>query len=136
MNYMQIIDLSREVKSLKEELIRLRRHFHRYPEAGSREVETALFIAEYLKGLGLRVEEKVAGTGVCALLAGATVGKTLLYRSDMDALQMNEESDLPFRSTHQGLAHACGHDAHMAIALVTARLFAEKKEKLRGRIRY
>jgi amidohydrolase len=128
--------LSREVESLREEIVSLRRHFHSRPEACFRETETAGFIARYLKNLGLSVTENVAGTGVCALLEGEKPGKTLLYRADMDALEMEEESGLPFRSTRKGFAHSCGHDAHMAVALVAARVLAGRKKELRGSVKF
>ena len=133
---MKGVKISSDVLSLRAEAVRLRRHFHEQPETGFEEFETAKFIAAYLKGLGLEVRERIAKTGVVGLLGGTKPGKTILYRSDMDALRVQEESRKPYRSKKPGIAHACGHDAHMAIALTLAKLFSRQRETLPGNIKF
>lgn len=130
------IQISKDVLSLEKEIITLRRHFHRYPEIGLKEIKTARFIADYLKDLGIEVEENVAGTGVVGIIRGKKPGKTALYRADMDALEVEEENTFEYKSRHKGLAHMCGHDAHMAIALGLTRLFSSKRDTLPGNIKF
>jgi len=132
----QEIKISQEVLALKAEMIGLRRHFHQYPELGNKEVKTGKYIAGYLKKLGLVVKENIAKTGVIGLLKGNYAGKTILYRADMDALEIDEKNNVEYKSKHTGIAHMCGHDAHMAIALITAKLFSAQKNKLRGNIKF
>jgi amidohydrolase len=100
-----------------EELVRLRRDFHRHPELGFEEHRTSGIVAARMKELGLGVSAGVGGTGV---LAGKGSGRTLLLRADMDALPIHEENDCDYRSVHDGLMHACGHDGHTAIAMTAA----------------
>ena len=133
MNYQGI---SREVLELKDEVISLRRDFHRHPEKSYEEFRTSKVIAEYLKKLGLEVKEKVAKTGVVGLLEGEKKGKTILYRADMDALKMEEENDVEYRSQNKGVAHMCGHDAHMAVALTVAKILASKRDKIKGNVKF
>lgn len=106
----------------KEELVRLRRDFHTHPELGYREVRTSGIVAARLKELGFDVREGLAKTGV---IADRGSGKRGLYvRADMDALPIVEANDVPYRSVNDGVMHACGHDAHTAINLLTASRFA------------
>jgi amidohydrolase len=133
---MESVTLSLEVMKQKEELVSLRRHFHRNPELGLEEKETSSFIAGYLRDLGLEVRERVGKTGVTGLLRGARDGKTLLYRADMDALRVREENDVEYRSRCDGVAHACGHDAHMAVALSAAKLLAGIRNEIAGNVKF
>ena len=133
---MQSATLPREPTGLKEELVSLRRHFHQYPELGFEEKETSSFIAGYLRNLGLEVGERVGKTGVTGLLRGARGGQTLLYRADMDALRVREDNDIPYRSRQEGVAHACGHDAHMALALMAAKLLNGMKDEIAGNVKF
>ncbi len=129
------MDLKREVAALKGELIELRRDFHRYPELGFKEYRTAEKVSSYLKECGL-VVSRLAGTGVAGLLEGGKPGKTLLLRADMDALPINEQNDLPYRSVNEGVMHACGHDGHTAMLLVAAKILARYREQLYGRVKF
>ena len=133
---MKSVTLSLEVMKQKEELVSLRRHFHRNPELGLEEKETSSFIAGYLRDLGLEVRERVGKTGVTGLLRGTRDGKTLLYRADMDALRVREENDVEYRSRCDGVAHACGHDAHMAVALSAAKLLAGIGNEIAGNVKF
>lgn len=124
-----------QVMGLKEELISLRRDFHIYPELGFQEYKTQEKIIKYLKGCGLE-PEKIAKTGVVALLEGDQSGPTLLMRTDMDALPIEEENELSFKSLNPGVMHACGHDGHMAMMLVAAKILSANRDKLKGNIKF
>jgi len=104
-----------------DELVRDRRHLHAHPELGFEEHETAAFIAERLRSLGLEVRMGVGQTGVVGVLRGPDASRTVMLRADMDALPIEEENDVEYRSTRPGVMHACGHDGHVAILLGAAR---------------
>ncbi|GKV67458.1 MULTISPECIES: M20 family metallopeptidase [unclassified Sporosarcina] len=123
-----------KVEHVYEEMVRIRRHLHMYPELSFEEVETASFIADYQSELGLEVQTKVGGNGVVARLRGGKPGKTIAIRADFDALPIQEENDVPYKSKNSGVMHACGHDAHTAIALGIAKTFSEVKSELAGDI--
>jgi amidohydrolase len=124
-----------EVKRLRDEVRELRRDFHQHPELGFQEIRTSEIVENYLKRLGLETT-RIARTGVVGLLSGAARGPTLLLRADMDALPIQEESDLPFRSVHDGVMHACGHDGHTAILLAAARILSGRRRSLHGNIKF
>jgi len=113
------MEIKKRINELNDELIELRRNFHRHPELGFEEHWSQEQVLEYLSNLGLEVA-KIAGTGVVALLRGGKPGKTVLLRSDMDALPVQEETGLPFTSEEKGKMHACGHDGHMSMLMVAA----------------
>ncbi len=115
-----------------EELVRLRRDFHRHPELGYQDVRTSGIVAERLASLGYELRRGVAKTGVLAMRGSP--GRTLLLRADMDALPILEENDVEYRSRTEGVMHACGHDGHTAIGLVAAARFAGVE--LPGRLRF
>ena len=106
-------------------LVNLRRMFHMYPELSFQEHETTQRIASALKELCVEVTTFPDITGVVGLLRGAESGPTMALRSDMDALPLQELNEVPYKSTRDGIMHACGHDAHMAILLGTARKVVE-----------
>lgn len=126
---------SPEIAAFKEELVALRRDFHEHPELAFEEVRTSAIVIDYLKGLGLTPRTGIAKTGVTADIVGGLPGPTILIRADMDALPIQEETGLPFASKVEGKMHACGHDGHTAILLVTAKVMMERREKLKGTIR-
>lgn len=130
------MDIRKEIEKLKEELVVLRRDFHENPELGFQEFRTGEIVAEYLEDLGLEVQRKVAKTGVVGLLRGNYPGKTIALRTDMDALPLDEETGLPFSSKNKGVMHACGHDGHLAMMLVAAKLLSKNKEKLHGSVKF
>jgi len=121
---------------LTEELVRLRREFHQYPELSHEEERTGGVVARYLQGLGLEVKTGVAGHGVVGTLVGARPGKTVAWRADMDALPLEEKVAAAWRSRTPGVMHACGHDFHMSIGLAAARLLSGFKDRLAGRFRF
>ncbi|MGC4192715.1 MAG: amidohydrolase [Thermomicrobiales bacterium] len=117
-----------------------RRHFHEHPELGFQEVETARVVAERLKALGVEdIRTGINGTGVTGLIhgtgSGPNAGKTILLRADMDALPIVEETDVEYASKHEGVMHACGHDAHTAILLGVARILNERKQEFAGTVK-
>lgn len=131
-----MFDIKKEVLDLENELINLRRDFHRYPELGYQEFLTSKKVCGYLTALGLEVET-VYKTGVSALLrGGAGEGKTILLRADMDALPVEEATGLPFASENKGVMHACGHDGHTAIQLIAAKILAAHKDEIKGNIKF
>src|SRR5918993_443027 len=103
-----------------------RRHLHQHPELAFREEQTARFVAERLRALGAEdIRTGIATTGVTALVrgtGGAGPGRTVLLQADIDALPIQEENEVDYRSQHPGVMHACGHDGHTAILLGVARL--------------
>jgi len=119
-----------------EEVIKIRRYLHMNPELGNREFETAKLIASKLLSLGLEVKTGIAKTGVTGLLTGAGQGVTIGLRADMDALPIQEESNVPYRSLNPNVMHACGHDIHTAVALGTAMVLSDLKFKLKGNIKF
>ncbi|MFN8513836.1 MAG: amidohydrolase [Chloroflexia bacterium] len=113
-----------------------RRYLHEHPELGMTEVNTARFVAARLTELGIPHQTGVATTGVLGILRGSQPGKTVLLRADMDALPIDELNDVPYKSQNPGLMHACGHDAHTAMLLGVARLLSERRNELRGVVKF
>src|SRR3989442_10366179 len=129
---------STEVDALTaDHLLTHRRELHAVPELSFKEFETSRYLVERLDALlPDRLEAGVAGTGVVADVKGARPGRAVLVRADIDGLPIQEAGELAFRSTHRGVMHACGHDAHMAIALGVARALAERRAQLFGSVRF
>ncbi|MFH7818053.1 M20 family metallopeptidase [Neobacillus thermocopriae] len=123
-------------KKVTEEMIELRRDFHQYPELSFEEERTSKKVAEYLRACGLKVREHVNGYGVTADLIVDEAEPMIAFRADMDALPIQEETDLPFASQIPGVMHACGHDGHTAILLGVAKLLSFQKERLKGNVRF
>jgi len=120
----------------KELIIKTRRDLHRIPEVAYTEEKTSAYVADYLKREGLDVQTGIAQFGVAGSLVTGKPGPTLLIRADMDALLLHEETGLDFASSHDGVMHACGHDAHMAMALVAATVLNRLKADLKGTIKF
>ncbi|MBM7553164.1 M20 metallopeptidase family protein [Thalassobacillus pellis] len=102
-----------------------RRHLHKNPELGLEEYETCKFVVERLKEMGYTNIDIVANTGVTVLVEGREPGKTVALRGDMDALPIEDEKDVPYKSKNQGTAHLCGHDAHTTMLLGAAQLLKD-----------
>lgn len=128
--------LKQEGQKIGNRLVDIRRDIHRHPELGMEEFRTAKVVADTLKSLGLEVTEKIANTGVVGVLEGKNPGKTIAIRADMDALAVEEENDVPYRSTYPGKMHACGHDGHVAILLGAAMILSSMKDSLAGRVKF
>lgn len=117
-------------------MIDLRRDFHQHPELGMEEKRTAEVVANRLERLHLKVSTGIGKTGVVGLLAGKGPGKTVLIRADMDALPIQEENDLPYRSRNKNVMHACGHDGHMAILLTVAKVLSTYRKDFSGFVKF
>jgi amidohydrolase len=129
--------IAQVAESLRAKLIALRRDFHQHPELSNREERTARVIAERLREIGLdEVRSGIGRHGVVGLLKGGLPGPAVAYRADMDALPIQETIDVPYRSQNEGVKHACGHDAHMAVALGVAEVLARMKPQLRGTVKF
>jgi amidohydrolase len=116
-----------------DEVIELRRHFHRHPEISFGEHDTSTFIGQRLRQLGLELKRCPTETGVVAMLDTGKPGKTVMLRADIDALPIYEESGVDFPSLTDGRMHACGHDAHMAIMVGVARTIVDRIWDVSGR---
>jgi len=123
-------------KSLKNDTIARRRDLHRHPELGFEEKRTAKIVAAAMNELELQVRTEVAQTGVIALLEGSRSGPVVLMRFDMDALPIQEANDVPYASTIPGVMHACGHDGHTAVGITIARMLAERRDQLAGKVKF
>jgi amidohydrolase len=130
-----VVDLKEEIKNLSDEVISIRREIHEYPELGFQEFKTASLIKNYLDLLNIEVSN-IAGTGVVATLHGTDSSKTVLLRADMDALPMEELNEVPYKSKNPGVMHACGHDGHVAMLLVAAKILARHRDELRGNVKF
>ena len=124
------------VLKIQNKIIALRRDFHKHPELSFQEFRTAKIVAKELKSYGLEVNEKVGKTGVVGILRGNKKGKTIALRADMDALPMQEESNLKYKSINDGVMHACGHDGHTAILLGAAQVLSKMKKSINGTVRF
>ena len=121
-----------DAEKIYSQLVNWRRDFHMYPELGFQETRTAAKVAEHLESWGYRVRTGVGKTGVVGDLGR---GKPIVaIRADMDALPIQESNEVPYKSKHDGVMHACGHDAHMAMALGAAKILAD--ENFPGTVRF
>ena len=124
-----------EVSERWDELIQLRREFHRMPELSFKEHRTVARIKDWLAAQGVENVTSVTETGVVALIEGAQPGRTIMYRADIDALPVEEDSGVDYPSEHPGVMHACGHDGHVAIALMLASMLNTRRESLQGNVK-
>lgn len=131
-----------DVNNIENETIQIRHHIHQNPELGNMEYETSKLVQRELKSYGLEIKKGFAETGVIGILKGDLPGPTMALRADMDALPVQEKTKLSFSSKvkalYQGkevdVMHACGHDAHTAMLLSTAKILSKNKEKIQGTI--
>jgi len=117
-----------------------RRWLHEHPELGFHETETAAFVVQRLRSLGVEdIRTRIGGTGVTALIRGTkpsgASGKVLMLRADMDALPILEANETEYASQNPGVMHACGHDAHTAMLLATARLLMARRAEFSGTVK-
>ena len=121
-------DLDNQINPLMDKVIEWRHDIHQNPELSNREFRTAKKVEAHLRSLGIKVETKIAYTGVVGLIEGGLPGPTIALRADMDGLPVIEKTGLPFASKKMteylgqsvGVMHACGHDAHVAILMGVA----------------
>lgn len=120
--------------SLLEEVIGIRRHLHQYPELSFQEKETSAYIRKLLDTWRIPYTYPLVETGILAWIKGEKQGPVIALRTDMDALPINEGTDLPFRSARPGVMHACGHDVHMASMLGAIRVLDQLRDRIEGEI--
>lgn len=117
-----------------QDMVDIRRYLHQYPELSFQEYKTAKYIADFYEKLGIPYEKNVGGNGVVATLKGGKPGKTVALRADFDALPIQDEKDVPYKSKVDGVMHACGHDGHTATLLTLAKVMKNYQANLPGTI--
>jgi amidohydrolase len=130
------VQIRSEIAALEEQIIATRRDIHQHPELGFEVHRTARLVADRLRSLGMEVQTGIGKTGVVGTLTGKETGPTIALRADMDALPVQETADVPYRSVHDGVMHACGHDGHVAMLLGAAEILAQQRERIRGTVRF
>lgn len=128
---MQIKEL---IETIYDEIVSIRRDLHQHPELGQEEFRTQQIIEAFLDKEAIP-HERIADTGVLGLIHGYAPGKTVGLRGDIDALPIQEETDLPFKSIYEGKMHACGHDAHTAILLGAAKVINSIRDGFSGTVK-
>jgi len=128
------VDFKNILAEQEKYVLDLRREFHMHPETSWNEKRTSKRIKEELAKIGISYQE-YADTGVAAVIKGSNAGKTAALRADMDALKVEEKTDLEFKSKNEGIMHACGHDGHTAMLLGTARALYEIRDQLAGNVK-
>jgi len=129
-------ELADRAKQIQRKLVDIRRTIHKHPELAFEEKKTSELVVKTLRRVGLKVKSGVAKTGVVGLIEGRLPGPTVAIRADMDALNITEESDVPYRSTVDGKMHACGHDGHVAAAIGAAMLLEGRRFQLPGKVKF
>ncbi|MDW0110784.1 M20 metallopeptidase family protein [Sporosarcina aquimarina] len=115
-----------------DDMVSIRRHLHQHPEVSFHETNTAKYIQDFYKDLGVEYRSNVGENGVVARVEGSKPGKTVALRADFDALPIQDQKDVPYKSTVDGVMHACGHDGHTATLLQLAKAIHELKDELAG----
>ena len=126
--------IAAEADGLYPSLVEARRWFHAHPELSNREVETSAEIVRRLEAMGYEPRTGLAGNGVIAVLEGGKPGPVVAWRSDIDALPITEVVDVPWKSTNEGVMHACGHDIHMTVGLGTAEVLMRMRDEVPGTV--
>jgi len=133
------MELIQTIKTLAEdlypEIVDIRRHLHRHPELSYQEHETAEFISKTLARKQISFKTGIAGTGILGEVEGAKPGRIIALRADMDALPIQEENEIEYKSLTPGSMHACGHDVHMASLIGTACILNKLSEKFSGKVK-
>lgn len=134
------MDLKEKIKQLASEYFadvqEIRHYLHQYPELSMQEHQTAKFIMDKLDAFGISYQSGIAKTGIVAQIHGEQRGKQVIaLRADMDALPIEEASDVPYKSVNPGVMHACGHDVHMASLLGTAKILQSTREHWGGTVK-
>ncbi len=136
MDYNKVIQLANDIS---QDLTVIRQKIHENPELSWQEIETSKIIENEMKNLGMKNVRrgfKGTGSGVIADLEGSKKGPCIALRADIDALPINEQNNLPYKSKNEGVMHACGHDAHTAIMIGVARILSKIKDEIKGSIRF
>ncbi len=124
-----------DLKPYEEFMITTRRDIHQYPEPGFQEFRTSQLIKDYLIKWGYAVTDRIGITGMVATIQGKLPGKTVGLRADIDALKMQEETTVEYKSTIDGMMHSCGHDTHTSMLLGAAKYFSEHTDDFTGTIK-
>jgi len=123
------------IQGLQSQLVTWRRQLHQHPELGFQEYQTAALVTQLLNQWGIAHQTGVAKTGIVATIPGERSGPVLAIRADMDALPIQEENQVPYRSQRDGIMHACGHDGHTAIALGIAWYLSHHPQNFAGTVK-
>jgi amidohydrolase len=121
-----------KLEASNDDMISIRRYLHMHPELSFKEYKTAQYIQDFYKELGVEFRANVGGNGVVARIKGAKPGKTVALRADFDALPIQDQKDVEYKSTVDGVMHACGHDGHTATLLTLAKALHELRDELTG----
>lgn len=125
-----MMDIKNEIESRFKDMTAVRRHIHRYPELSFQEEKTKAYIYDQIKDLPLEIKRDIGGNGIIARLQVNDDYKTVALRADFDALPIQEENDVEYKSEFDDVMHACGHDAHTAMLITTAKILCENKDTL------
>lgn len=124
------------VHSYEEPLKEIRHHLHENPELSFEEYRTAEYIRKALESMGIALQDGITGTSTVGILKGREAGLCIAFRADIDALPVDENNDLPYKSKTPGAMHACGHDTHAACLLVLARILSDHPELVKGTVKF
>lgn len=127
------MDIKNKLQEYNDYVIDLRRYFHMHPELSFEEFETTSFIEKELNSMGIKTK-RFEGTGLIGWIHGVNPGKCVGLRADMDALNVAEKNQVPYKSLNEGKMHACGHDAHMAMLLGAAKILTDIKDEINGTV--
>jgi amidohydrolase len=128
--------IKQKAKAYKEDVIAIRRHLHQHPELSFKEFETAHFVEQKLKEFGITKVSRLMKTGVVALIEGKNpTVKVIALRADLDALPIQETNEVSYKSTNDGVMHACGHDVHTSSLLGAAKILQELSSEFEGTIK-
>lgn len=125
--------LKEKLEQYYNEMISIRRHLHMNPELSFQERETVRYIQTYYQKLNIPIRTGVGGGGIVATIEGKQPGRTVALRADFDALPIQDEKQVPYRSKVKGVMHACGHDGHTALLLILAKALKEMENQLTGK---
>jgi amidohydrolase len=134
-NSIDLAQIRLEIRSLQTRLAEWRRRFHQRPELAFQERLTSEFVSQKLTEMGIKHQTGIAKTGIVATIEGTLPGRVLAIRADMDALPIQEANEVSYRSQHDGIMHACGHDGHTAIALGTAYYLSQHRDAFKGTVK-
>lgn len=127
--------LREKIKAMMPQVVHHRRYLHQHPELSKEEVQTSAYVAKVLEQMGLQVRRQVGGHGLVVDIKGNRPGPWLLIRGDMDALPIQEETDLDYQSVNPGVMHACGHDIHTSNLIGLAQLLLDHQDQMQGNVR-
>lgn len=136
MNTTLVTHLRQRAQALREAIVAHRRHLHQHPELSFQEEQTGQYVYQALQAIGIPCTHGIAGHGVVGLIQGREPSrKVVALRADMDALPIQEANDVPYKSRHAGIMHACGHDVHTASLLGAAQLLYETRDRWTGTVK-